>query len=244
MLLISALLRFFKGLKMKTSNFSILVFFLFMIATKSIYASYRMFESVRPRTTKYPVINKSKFKAIVSKMGIEFSFLADQFDEKLLVYAGWNDSTFDQAMARRWDNAQVLVYRGLAHRKEIKQDALALIICHELGHLYGGKPLKKGRNHISVEGQADYFATNVCLKKALEIFDKQNIESRSLRAIKYVGMFLANNWGHAFPSVSTPDENEVNTTISDHPSPQCRFDTYMAGLKNEKRPRCWFADLD
>jgi len=206
------------------------------------FASFRSFESLRDRTTKDPVISKRLFQSTVENMGDEFQYLAKIQNEQLLTYAGWNDPTADQAMARRWDTAQVLIFRGMAHRTEINRDALALIVCHELGHLYGGTPLKEMGNYISAEGQADYFATNICLKRALSLLDSDNVEQRSLKAIEAVGAFLANNWGHEHPSESTPDASRVDQTLLDHPTPQCRFDTYLAGLYGKKRPNCWFAD--
>ena len=52
---------------------------------------------------------------------------------------------------------------------DLNQDARTLQVCHEIGHLLGGAPLKPGDNSViptvSVEGQADYFATSYCLKR-------------------------------------------------------------------------------
>ena len=156
------------------------------------------------------------------------------------MFAGWLYPTADTAMARRWETAQVLIYRGMAHRREIDKDALALIVCHELGHLYGGKPLKPTGKYISAEGQADYFATRYCLKRALASIHPKNIEKRAIRAMHLVGSFLANNWGHPHPTLDTPDKTIVEKTLIDHPTPQCRLDTFWAGYHGGKRPNCWY----
>ncbi len=207
-----------------------------------VSASFFYESTETSRTTKNPVIKKRAFKRIVKTMEKEFIDYANNFDEKLLMYAGWNNPTADHALARRWETAQVLIFRGMAHRREIDRDALVLIICHELGHLYGGAPLKNERDYIAAEGQADYFATNHCLKRSLKIFDPKNIDQRALKAIDNVGKFLANNWGHSHPSQSTPDLSEVDETYMSYPTPQCRFDTLIAGLSKEDRPRCWYAN--
>lgn len=216
---------------------------LFIISNFSLMAnaSYSYKKSETLRTTKEPVIGKRKFKRIVATMEREFSDYALRNDERLLMYAGWNDPTADHALARRWESAQVLIFRGMAHRREINQDALILIICHELGHLYGGDPLKNARDQISAEGQADYFASNKCLRRALRIFNDKDIEKRSLFAIRNVGKFLANNWGHPIPHQSTPDTSVTDETLLEHPTPQCRFDTLLAGLNHTPRPKCWYA---
>ncbi len=203
-------------------------------------ASFLHFESKRPRTTKEPVISKRQFFRILGQMQEEFLDYPAARDEELIIYGGWIDSTADHALARRWETAQVLIYRGMAHRTEIDRDALALIVCHEIGHLYGGYPYKNIRDDISAEGQADYFATNLCLKRALKIFDSSNIEKRAIKAINSVAAFLANNWSHPHPSLETPDQTIVDQTYLEHPTPQCRFDTYHAGLNSQSRPRCWF----
>lgn len=217
-----------------------LILSLFLISF-NVSAEFWKAPSESSRTTANPVISKTKFQRIIKNMGINFQFLAQNFGEKLFTYGDWNDPSYDSALARRWDSAQVIVFRGMAHRREIDPDALVLILCHELGHLYGGEPLKPNRHYISAEGQADYFATNFCLRNALHLLSPNNIEKRALKAIHSVGKFLANNWGHSHPSEETPDPSVVGKTNLEYPIPQCRFDTYIAGLRGKPRPACWFA---
>lgn len=218
-----------------------LIFSIFFINSLT-FASFLYLSEERVRTTKYPVISKRDFKKIAKLMEKEFLDFANLKNEKLLVYAGWNDPTADQALARRWETAQVLIFRGMAHRKEIDRDALILIICHEIGHLYGGEPLKNKRDQIAAEGQADYFATNSCLKRGLSLLSVENLDKRAEKAIYSVGKFLANNWGHTHPSETTPDNSSVERTNLSYPTPQCRFDTYLLGLRNEQRPSCWYKE--
>ncbi len=214
--------------------------FIFLFVSQFTYASFYQGEELLSRTTKYPVIPKKLFKNTIKAMEKKFQYLAVNREERLVTYAGWTDPTADLATARRWENAQVLIFRGMAHRNEINQDALALIVCHEIGHLYGGEPLKIEHDFIAAEGQADYFATKYCLRDALIMISPQNIEQRLVQAINGVGEFLAHNWGHPIPSLDTPDLIEVEKTYLEHPTPQCRFDTYMAGLNGQGRPKCWF----
>ena len=170
----------------------------------------------------------------------QFQYLAKENNEKLLMYGDWIDSTADMALARRWDNAQVIIYRGMAHRKEIDADALMLIICHELGHLYGGRPFK--HSTISPEGQADYFATKSCITEALESWSEQNVSKRVNKAMLNVGAFLARNWRLPAPKFETPSTKVVSKTYMDHPRPQCRLDTFLAGLEHRDRPPCWYKE--
>jgi hypothetical protein len=62
-------------------------------------------------------------------------------------------------------------------------DELALIACHEVGHHYGGAPLKSvkflRKYDVSSEGQSDYFATQNCMKKYLN--NKISLEEKRRR---------------------------------------------------------------
>lgn len=216
-------------------------FTIVLLSCFTLNASFKAHDSEKSLTTKEPVISKTLFQRTIINIAKEFQELPDWLNEKLLVYADWNSPTADSALARRWDNAQLLVYRGMAHRREIDPDSLALIVCHELGHLYGGAPLKPEGKYIAAEGQADYFATRYCLRRALASIRKDRIDERALAAIHRVGAFLANNWEHPIPSFKTPAQNSVSKTILDHPKPQCRFDTYWAGYNGMPRPNCWYA---
>ena len=74
-----------------------------------------------------------------------------------------------------------------------------MIICHELGHLFGGAPRKNvppewdgpvgsdGMSLMSSEGQADYYASSACFKRML------TLEKQSPRIdLKRVGPVLKN----------------------------------------------------
>lgn len=56
---------------------------------------------------------------------------------------------------------------GVTRIPGMNDNGLALFACHEVGHLLGGKPRSKIKNFLwaSAEGQSDYFATSICLKK-------------------------------------------------------------------------------
>ncbi|MBF0315305.1 MAG: hypothetical protein HQK50_15305 [Oligoflexia bacterium] len=49
----------------------------------------------------------------------------------------------------------------------VTKDAYALLVCHEFGHILGGGPTvtTKLNGTLSVEGQADYWATAICFKR-------------------------------------------------------------------------------
>jgi hypothetical protein len=206
------------------------------------FNSYGSFYKSSGNTTREPVIKKRKFFRVLSHMQKTFQYLGSNRNEELVVMGGWIDPNADMAFARRWDTAQVLIYRGMAHRRELDEDSLMLIICHELGHLYGGPPFSNESNEISLEGQSDYFATKSCLTKALKTYKDKNVEVRTKLAMQNVAKFLANNWSVPYPRFDTPDQTIVDEMIKTHPNPQCRLDTFVAGLELLERPYCWYAN--
>lgn len=76
-------------------------------------------------------------------------------------------------------NTWYLTVNGeLARQPEISNESLALIACHEIGHHFGGFPLYlispfTGTYAIplSAEGQADYYAAQVCAKRMWQGMD-------------------------------------------------------------------------
>lgn len=64
----------------------------------------------------------------------------------------------------------IYIYGALFRRPEISRDGFALVVCHELGHLFGGfyfyvRHWGEGALGLAAEGEADYFATQSCLRR-------------------------------------------------------------------------------
>lgn len=71
-----------------------------------------------------------------------------------------------------WEITVISSFLSLSHQTV---PTLGIILCHEVGHFLGGKPYVVGKQltaavrawapkKMSVEGQADYFATSECIK--------------------------------------------------------------------------------
>lgn len=186
-------------------------------------------------------VTRTQFRQTMATAHRLFAPLSAIDNRKLEFYSDWNQD-WAQAFARRWETDQVIIYGGIARIANGTMDSFALIVCHELGHLYGGLPQGDTHNRISVEGQADYWATSYCWDKLAAEIPSTNpdIKDRGVKAALVVTAFYAANRNIAAPKVSTPDLTEVESTVMTHPEPQCRLDTYLAGLESKPRPRCWF----
>lgn len=90
----------------------------------------------------------------------------------------WKESKVNAyATKDDFNNPTIRLTGGMANHELITPDGLALILCHEIGHFLGGEPKKlrgrsKKRSWSSAEGQADYYANAVCLKKLFQVLPK------------------------------------------------------------------------
>lgn len=195
---------------------------------------------------------RKTFDRIITLFETTFSPLAEVNGRKLVFMTDY-DEDWIQAFARRWEEDQVIVYGGVAAVKNGSEDTFALILCHETGHLYGGHPVSDEHNFLSVEGQADYWATQMCLPQILpklsgRIPSKESLTecrgdilcARTIDAVLAVTAQFADNRNLPHPELATPDQTIVETLLFTHPTPQCRLDTMIAGMKGNPRPRCWF----
>ncbi len=175
----------------------------------------------------------------------------------------------------KWDrpgkSGIITLTQSLLDLEVLNLETLSVFLCHELGHFYGGAPFIKSKPttgsifsfknpfiNMSVEGQADYYATQSCLPKLffhtkltdLEIYEEilSRIESTT-KIYDLIGRDYYNI--HEDWSFDNYDPSKVSQTIQEagkYPSLQCRFDTMRIGLSNVSapeaemisRPTCWY----
>jgi len=125
------------------------------------------------------------------------------------------------------------VWGGMIGHSLMTPDTFQLLLCHELGHLLGGPPLKSKNGWSSTEGQADYFSGS-CIKN-LGLSEEEFLE-----AALNLGKIYAQVTGQAEPSLTRCDESSVTRTNYGYPQVQCRLDSILAGWKEQPRPGCWY----
>lgn len=164
----------------------------------------------------------------------------------------WDSPYFGAGTAVLDQTIEIRVWGGMIRVPEMREDILALIMCHEIGHLVGGAPYQDmpGSETTSVEGQADFYAASQCLPRyfqQLGVSDKEEIKSRITLAA--LGLFQL---AHKYATPDAPEASlektapEVATEIDhrSYPSDQCRLDTYKAGAAclsdaTCRAPVCW-----
>lgn len=203
-------------------------------------------------------ITEAEFNAIINDIVELYQPLARVHGATLKSNNGWNDSTVNASANQSGNTWFINMYGGLARRREVTADGFAMVVCHELGHHFGGFPFKASifsSTWAANEGQSDYFATQACARKAWadeptanrrfreevdpiakrkcdSAWDNesdQNLCYRTAMAGKSLGTLLAVLNNQGAPDFSRTDSNRVNRTNDNHPAAQCRLDTYLAG---------------
>ena len=215
-------------------------------------------------------ITRDTFLAIAEGLREQYEPEVEAAGAHLRMRAVWEEERFGAASAKSRGSWLLMIYGGTARTTGATEDALALIICHEWGHLVGGPPFM--REDLAAEGQADWFATSSCLPRfwghadrptasldpsvdgsaaapsdpneerdpALDLC-RDNIEClRLIRASDVVMRMSTTRHGQPTPRLDTRDTTVVSETVTGYPSPQCRLDTMVAGALGQARPACWF----
>jgi hypothetical protein len=78
--------------------------------------------------------------------------------------------------------AQIVLKGGVARHRAMTEDGFRAYICHEVGHVAGGPPQRKTGlaiyHNLSVECQADYYATSQCLRRVFAKNDNLSIVAK------------------------------------------------------------------
>lgn len=169
----------------------------------------------------------------------------------------WSDGAVNMWAFRYGDEYWLEIPGGMARYHLIIEEAFLTSLCHELGHLLGGAP-RNGQ--ISYEGQADYYATRVCIRKLLKALapdkdveidsdvelacasatEKTPFCERAMQGAKSLSSYYAELEKSPFPQITSPSQANASETFSQHPPAQCRLDTFVAGYFDRPRPRCWY----
>lgn len=148
-------------------------------------------------------------------------------------------TSFEQEDNPENNHYAISLWGGLARHESMSEKAWIFSVCHEIGHILGGAPhVKDDKNSWgSVEGQADFFATSVCLPKYYKNADEDELKNIRYETARSLADFFNNSDGEQWVNVEVLSSEIVDETIYDgYPSNQCRVDT----IKRNERLRYWF----
>lgn len=209
--------------------------------------------------------DEGSFKKILTKFETKFSKEVESHGGKLVIQGLWDSDQINAHAYRKDDLWGIRVHGGLFRHEGVTLDGFYLVLCHELGHHLGGKPRKRN-SWSSFEGQADYWASQTCLKNLWEddySYNNDNPEVLYVCKNTYQQDLCARIVGSSYKLLSLfsdqplsfwkKDPTEVSESYPHHLSAQCRLDTLIAGAlceddicedKEGAKPRCWFNPKD
>lgn len=176
-------------------------------------------------------ISKAEFDRVMDRVEAIYTPIFNRWGCQFRLIRSWADT---EANAQAWRSGNICyveMFGGLARFPGMTANGMMLVAMHEIGHHMGGAPYYS-RSNMSVEGQADYFAT-------LYGMPTMGVASRSPSLV--LATTLAKLGGYATPWRPGPALPVVTRTIETHPHPQCRLRTYDSGRLRAGRPSCWLA---
>lgn len=124
-------------------------------------------------------ITREAFDRAIDKVETFYAPVISSMGATLSIDRNWDDGTVNAYASQSGKTWKVAMFGGLARHETITEDAMSLVVCHEVGHHIGGAPKKGGSSTggwwggstsaaswATNEGQADYFANLKCLRHA------------------------------------------------------------------------------
>ncbi|HAZ13229.1 MAG: hypothetical protein A2X86_00635 [Bdellovibrionales bacterium GWA2_49_15] len=217
-----------------------------------------------PNSLKIPVgaesisngVAEDDFNKIIAKIETLYRPRVAHYGGTLQIRGEWSNSEVNAYAQREGSNYVVRMLGGLARHYAMTVDAMALVLCHEIGHHIGGVPRysKADGQWASVEGQADYFANLKCMRHVFLEDDNEAIiknrvvpnEARTRCEQQFTqridqlvcmrtavaglasGAIFAALSQAPVPTLEGRDPSVVSATFESHPRAQCRVDTYFS----------------
>lgn len=228
-----------------------------------LYIPLSLASAIPENSLRRPVLNKSngdkaQFLKLISKVETIYRPYIESFGVNFTIEKDWENERVNASAFKKGSDYTLKILGGLFRFETITPDAFLLVTCHEVGHLIGGAPTYKPFNNASSEGQADYFSTAKCFRRAIrgenhskfiskdllsplaikecslsfkESSESYNICLRTSVAIKAMAKTMkAISDIKVLPVIETPDPYERMFIIfNGYPNPQCRVDTLFAG---------------
>lgn len=194
--------------------------------------------------------SQSKFENLINKVISPYLNQLENIGDELDIDINWKSNHPNASVSMKKNRVVMSFHGGFKRKFNLSDDAYAITVCHEVGHLVGGYPKVYPTQKYSAEAQSDYFATSECIQKYFEkvsreiafneliLLDKtqrelcqrEGLESNNcLRGLVAIAS-LSNAYNGEKSINKYSDEYVKVTNYNDYPSAQCRVDTLRAGL--------------
>lgn len=155
-----------------------------------------------------------------------------QFYPDVTYHIEWDDDTVNAYAWQEYGGEKhVALLGGLLRHKVLMIEGIALVLAHEIGHHYGGKPTYS--SGMSCEGQADYWSAGIAMRRAYS----DNYRGVLIPAVNQINTLFTGGVESSAPE----DEWEKGfkaTAGCSHPPAACRKETYLAAMDGKPKPEC------
>jgi len=148
-----------------------------------------------------------------------FSKFRDAFPE-ITYELVWASATINSQAWTFGSRRYVRVYGGLARHPKMTTPGLALMVAHETGHHLGGPPYDPAMPWISWQGQADYWAASVGMKKVFGSRAHHMTDRGAKQICELYNAFIGR------------EEDEPDLSF------ECRHEIFIAGARGALIPDC------
>ncbi len=203
-------------------------------------------------------LSEAEYNQVLDEVDATFGSEVANHGGKLMIgRRQWDKPEVNAHAFRKGHRWHIEVDGGTARFPSMTMDGLRLVVCHELGHHLGGYPQYDDNTKMSIEGQADYYATLKCMRKLFSGDDNVAAVSRmtvhplvrekcemqfttdqtralcirNAMASEVLAIVLhESTHEHTLkPSFETPVARVVSSIFEGHSNSQCRLDTFFNG---------------
>lgn len=204
-----------------------------------------------------PVTQQQADQVVWKLFNIFYRDVYQKMGWPLVLENRWQDPYFGASAIKDLNGRYISVFirGGFIRVPEMTENILALVLCHELGHVLGGEPYQTlpGSEWTSTEGQSDFFAASLCLPKYFQTKAHGTLSPAELRkkilesSLAAVLLFQKYSFQQEKPVSLEQVAPEVARELvrNVYPSSQCRLDTFKAGancitdFSSCRAPVCW-----
>lgn len=208
-------------------------------------------------------VKETEFGALARDIHKLYYPRAKKEGKEIVLFLDWSTPYFSAWATHPDDKYQINFWGGFARIPGMLTETWEFVVCHEIGHILGGKPridIKDSR-WASAEGQSDHFAVNKCLPFYYKTYNKtdfdsrkslpfelsncleayeQNIEQNICMKILRAGRGFIDVLGYLSldthnADYRTPAPPTIELLNKGYPSSQCRLDIFVQGSLCLKR---------
>ena len=116
-------------------------------------------------------ISEIEFNTILDELSEVYTPVFNEIGQEFVINRLWENGQVNATAQQQGVDWVINMYGGLARHESATTDAFRIVACHEIGHHLGGSPRRNhwlwGLTWASNEGQSDYYANFVCMKKLI-----------------------------------------------------------------------------